>query len=275
MIHRNRLEYLATDHCQLRCRNCATYSEYAPVRFASPDSFKKDIDALAKVMKVDLFRFIGGEPLLHKNIVDLIKIAKESGIASSVAICTNGQLIKRQSKEFFSLIDEIYISEYPGTTIDYRDILEFLECDKDKIELPLHTFEHIWKTSQGIRITRMPLNEFNVVFLPYKRTEAETQDTYNKCPVAKEWGCHIIRDGYYYKCGKPTIQKRYNIEHNMEVEFDYELVDGIPLHEENLEERINTYLQDKSPLKSCYSCTALIEEKFPHSQMPMKRPADY
>jgi organic radical activating enzyme len=275
MIHRNRLEFFVTDHCQLRCRNCATLSEYSPVKFASLDSFQKDIDALAKVMKVELFRFIGGEPLLHKNIVDFIKIVRESGIASTIAVVTNGQFIERQPKELFSVVDEIHISAYPGTTFDYKNILKFLECDRDVIDLPNGIWFHTWKTSQGTTVIYTPFDEFGVFFLPYKRTEAETQDTYNKCPVAYEWGCHVIRDGYYYKCVKPFLQKRYNIEHNLEVEFDYEVVDGIPLHEENLEERMNTYLQSKTPLKSCYSCTALLGEKLPHIQMPMKRPAGY
>ena len=56
----------------------------------------EDILEYAKKNKIKMIRFTGGEPLIHKNIVEFIKMANDRGFLTS--IITNGFLLDRYSK---------------------------------------------------------------------------------------------------------------------------------------------------------------------------------
>ena len=57
--------------------------------------YKKCIDDIAKFEnKLKALLFVGmGEPLLHKDIVEMVRYAKEKDIADSIEIVTNGALL--------------------------------------------------------------------------------------------------------------------------------------------------------------------------------------
>lgn len=84
-----------SENCNSHCFMC----HYAGKR----DSYNitldqyKDILKYAKRNKIKMIRFTGGEPLIHKDIIEFIKIASEEGFLTS--IITNGFLLKRKAKE--------------------------------------------------------------------------------------------------------------------------------------------------------------------------------
>ena len=59
------------------------------------DLYKKCIDDMALFPnKVKVLRIVGiGEPLLHKNIVDMVEYAVSKDIANTVEILTNASLL--------------------------------------------------------------------------------------------------------------------------------------------------------------------------------------
>lgn len=75
--------------------------------------------------KLKMLRFAGiGEPLLHKNIADMVAYAKEKAVAESVEIVTNGALLT--DKLSLALIqaglDKLRISVQGISTEKYREI---------------------------------------------------------------------------------------------------------------------------------------------------------
>ncbi len=74
------LEYVVTTKCTMNCKHCNTFIPYfnekthfKPVSF---EMFKKDIDTLLKAVDyIDYFGFVGGEPLLAKDLAKMIKYA--------------------------------------------------------------------------------------------------------------------------------------------------------------------------------------------------------
>jgi organic radical activating enzyme len=267
MLHRNYIDHHLVDHCTFRCKNCTTYSEYAKPKFGSIESFEKDIKRLSEVLSVNNLRFYGGEPLLHPELVDYIRITKKSGIAKKVGVVTNGQLIPKQSEEFFSSIDDILVSAYTKSSVDYDLIFNILFEKKEKYNFDIIIHEQI---------------SFSKFHLLYKQNKDETLNSYNKCWAKDKWnesGCHTVKDGYYYKCSKPISQERFMVDAKMQIENDFIKEDGVYLYDDNLEERLIAYIKSVEPLNSCSYCVGIQppnpEEWVPWEMLPMKKPEFY
>jgi len=87
--------------CNFKCGYCI-FSVRKPDRHFIADKpimkfelFKQCVDDMANFPdKIKVLRFVGiGEPLLHKNIVEMVKYAVDREIANEVEILTNGSLL--------------------------------------------------------------------------------------------------------------------------------------------------------------------------------------
>ena len=89
-----RCELIILEACNFRCPYCRglkdeIYGERR-IKQLSLDEIKKNIDYWCEGEKpLENIRFSGGEPTLHKNIVDVVEYAKLKGI-KRIAISTNG-----------------------------------------------------------------------------------------------------------------------------------------------------------------------------------------
>ena len=84
-----------TDRCNLRCRYCMPEDEYSWLPRASLLSFE-EIARLVRVFArigVDKFRLTGGEPLLRRDLDQLVAMIKPVPGVREVALTTNGLLL--------------------------------------------------------------------------------------------------------------------------------------------------------------------------------------
>ena len=96
-----------TSKCNLRCVHC-----YANVNSVSEfDAASSLIDDLS-ALRIPVLLMSGGEPLMHKNIYDIIKYAKSKGI--QVSLSTNGTLI---DEEVAGKLKELGV-DYIGVSLD-------------------------------------------------------------------------------------------------------------------------------------------------------------
>jgi len=96
-----------TSKCNLRCVHC-----YANVNSVSEfDTASSLIDDLS-ALRIPVLLISGGEPLMHKNIYDIIKYAKSKGI--QVSLSTNGTLI---DEEVAGKLKELGV-DYVGVSLD-------------------------------------------------------------------------------------------------------------------------------------------------------------
>ncbi len=80
-----------TDRCNLDCAYCTEYDNSKS--HPALDDLKRRIDKIAElgVIKIAL---VGGEPLLHPDIVQVVRHVKSKGITASIS--TNGYLLKKE-----------------------------------------------------------------------------------------------------------------------------------------------------------------------------------
>jgi len=277
MLHRNYLAYNVIDHCTFRCKNCTTYSEYAKPKFSQISSYENDVKKISEVLRVNKFELYGGEPLLHPQLVDYILIAKKHNLSKTVSVVTNGQLLPKQSDEFYSVVDNIVVSFYSKSHVDYDPIFDMLFDKKEKYGFSLDIKEQTL---------------FTKYHLLYKQDDEATKYAFKKCWAKdrfNEDGCHTLSEGYYYKCSKPISQERFLKDAKMEIEHDFLKEDGVYLHDDNLEERLSAYIGSNEPLKSCSYCTGfeppkivstnpvptLQQEWVEWEMLPKKKPQGY
>jgi cyclic pyranopterin phosphate synthase len=137
-----------TTHCNFRCVYCAhslgtkgMEKQYGFVKEAmNLDTYKKTIEQLIQFPeKIKMLSLTGqGEPLLNKNLPEMIRIAKETGKFERIEIISNGALLTPQLSDQLieSGLDSLRISlqglssykykEICGATIDFPKFIENL-----------------------------------------------------------------------------------------------------------------------------------------------------
>ena len=88
-----RCELIITEYCNFKCSYCRGLKPEIygnrKIKELTLDEVKYIIDLWCANKPLENIRFSGGEPTLHKNIVEIVKYAKTSGI-KRIAISTNG-----------------------------------------------------------------------------------------------------------------------------------------------------------------------------------------
>lgn len=240
------LEIHLTDHCNLRCRECCTLSPFLPERFIDPGQLRANLALAARVLKPEFLKLSGGEPLLHPQIVECVRIAKKSGVARTVSVTTNGLLLDRMPEAFWEALDHLTISLYPSARLSDARLAEVeAKAVRHRVEL---------------RLKRQ--DEFEEMTLDAPRPDdRETSGIYEKCWMKRR--CHMIRDGMFYMCTRPPHFDTY-FGHGER----FAISDGVRLHDgAGMLRELQWYLDRAEPLASCRHCWGGQGRKLAHEQL--------
>jgi GTP 3',8-cyclase len=235
-LSRLSFDYNLTEHCNLSCCECDHASPLLPKKFASVEAFSRDLTALASIFHSQQLRILGGEPLLHPRLIDFLTEARRIGIADSIVLVTNGVLLHKAPPELWGLIDELWISAYPGIKRKLDDEECARICKAHNVRLKINDYEVFYKT-----LVNNCINDPELVKVIFR-----------DCKNAGEWSCHTVHDGRFYKCSiAPFMGARLALRG---VAFDNP-VDGVALHDNaNLYEEVDRCLNDQTPLAACSYC---------------------
>lgn len=126
------LDIHIVEHCNLNCKSCAHFSPIAEQSYISLDKLENMYKNLQPIYKkfFKSIHLMGGEPLLHPNIEQIIRLTRKYFPNTEVQIVTNGIKILQKSEYFFETCAKnhivFYISQYP-LAIDYKTICKKLE----------------------------------------------------------------------------------------------------------------------------------------------------
>jgi len=96
-----------TGRCNLKCPGC-----WDPFKSAGNASVDELEAAFAKIdlAQCKVITITGGEPLVHRSVFDIIRRARDGGVAE-VKVCTNGTLLKRNSVALIEAgVTEVHVS---------------------------------------------------------------------------------------------------------------------------------------------------------------------
>ncbi|MCA9652301.1 MAG: radical SAM protein [Myxococcales bacterium] len=232
------LEAHVVDHCNLRCAECCSLSPLLPPRFESPEALARDLARAAAVLAPAVFKLVGGEPLLHPELLELVHVARRSGIAPRVSLTTNGLLLHRMPDALWQQLDGLTISRYPRPRIPAARVAE--------IEAKGARF--------GVRINWKQQDAFVQMSRPHGPADpAETAAVYGRCWLRER--CHLLRDGHFHTCTRPV--------HLATLHHADPRPDGLAL-EGCTPEGVLAYLRRETPLAACAHCAGGDAPMVPH-----------
>jgi MoaA/NifB/PqqE/SkfB family radical SAM enzyme len=136
-IYLRYLEFHITDHCNLKCNACTHFSNISEPNTIDARILEFRFARLRKLFGIIMeVRILGGEPLLHPDIIEILSTARLNFPFSKIDLVTNGLLLEKMSKEFFEACRKnkilIYISNYTVLENKLVKIKELLSSSKVK-----------------------------------------------------------------------------------------------------------------------------------------------
>ena len=235
-----KLEFGPSLHCNYRCAHCSHVAPFLKSHFADLERFTADVTALAQVLHVGRFRFAGGEPLLHPDLLAFVEVVRQSGIADRIQVCTNGVLLSRMPDSFFRLIDSLAISWY-----DDRLEATQVEAVRQKCRQSNTKFEV------------QPVRRFRIMDADEPLPSPTVRRIFDSCQIAHSWYCQTFLDGLFYLCSRPLVTDNY-LQAKGLGPTDFRTADALPIHQPNLHQRMIEYLSSRTPLGSCSHCLGTV-----------------
>lgn len=215
--------------CNLKCVGCTNFMGVWPQEIFPAEDVERDITAAAKITHAGVACLLGGEPTAHKDLVRLMRFTAASGLADTVQVLTNGMRLHRMKAEFWTELQWLKISIYPGKT------------QPENVELAKRM-----QREHGFQLDfyDVAADPFRAVLTPERRSDESAQRTFDGCWY-KTFTRKIER-GYFYRCcTSPSISQLV-----LELGPD---ADGIAL-DGLTPDALRGFLNQREPAKSCYRC---------------------
>jgi hypothetical protein len=247
-IRRLSVEYNMTQHCNLSCYACDHASPLLPEKYAVLAEFSRDLEALAAAFHSTELRIVGGEPLLHPDLVSFLEEARRIGISDSIVLYTNGVLLHEASAKLWQLIDELRLSAYPGVHRRLGDE----ECAR-------------LCAAHGVKLTLTEVGTFYKSLLGQRLEDGRLVDAiFRACDAANE--CHTVQDGYFYRCSSAPILGPFLALRG--IEFDNRRADGVRLQDNRqLRDDLERCLTGSKALAACAYCLGTSGPPVAHHQL--------
>lgn len=83
------------DHCNLSCQMCDHFSQLSDKWFINVETLRKDITRMGELFDHDIaaISLLGGEPTLHPDIIECMKIVREQFPNTELIVLTNGTML--------------------------------------------------------------------------------------------------------------------------------------------------------------------------------------
>lgn len=230
-----KLDIHLTEHCNLNCKGCSHFSPLAEKEFADVDVFEKDLIRISELFdpkNIYGIVLVGGEPLLHPQVLDFVKIAYKHFPNNDRVIVTNGLLLLKQDDDFWNTLEEtntmIHITNYPIS----------LKLDEIKSKTKSHNiFLHIEET----------VKTFKKYIFDFEGKQ-NIKMSHMACPDA--FRCSQLNNGKLYPCHQPAYVHHFKKFFDLDLEVTEE--DYIDIHTANSSDEIVKFLS--SPIPFCRYC---------------------
>ena len=240
VIRTESLELHIAEHCNLKCRDCCNISPFNAKKFITLEEVAT-ICAFARThFRPDVFKIAGGEPTLHPQLDEILKLVKRSGAGPVVRVISNGLLLHRMTEDFWLNIDQLTISNYISAPVKPK-LLEAIKQKARQYEVVLNI---------------KYVDQFNELFVDDAiEDRTRVQQIYDDCWMRHR--CLIIRNGRFYKCTKAAYMDEFLALKGKSAAAgasSYSQEDGISVDDPKFREKALDYLNTNQTLLSCEYC---------------------
>ena len=254
------LEYHLTNSCNLACESCSHYTNILKGHTKQPIDLEEHLLAWSKILEINQFNILGGEPFINKNIDQFCFVARKALPTTKILIKTNGLLLDKIKTDNIlrSLIDnKIYIEvSIHSTSKNYtNDLKPNLEILKNWKSLGVNI---VYRDSVTSWTKRYHTNTDGTIS-PFQDNDQEK--SWNICPCKY---CAILIDDKIYKCAPLAYLPRMKEINKTTQEFEqYLKYKPISYSEpiEEIKEFFDRNYKSESFCSMCPSQTIKIKNK--------------
>jgi organic radical activating enzyme len=258
--HRYKQPYLAyyeiniVDHCDITCMGCSHFSPIAVERVSPLETVQNDLRRMSELtaQNVDEIHILGGEPLLHPDLNEILITAREAFPNTIISVITNGIRLSNQDEIFWEVCRKnritIEVTKYP-IKLDYDKLIKLVESKK--VAFKYHSY-----TGKATKtLYKMPLD---------LEGKQNAEKSFADCTLANRW--IALMDGKMYTCQvAPNV---YHFNKQFGTNLDLEEGDYLDIYKANNIDEILDFLSTPKPF--CKYCkTAEIINGIPWQ--PSKR----
>lgn len=226
------LEFHVTEHCNMNCKGCGHFSCIAEPEFANIDQHIKDMERLSELVNFDILKILGGEPLLHPQINDFMKVTRKFFPKSFIVLLTNAILLPTMPPPFWETVVQnniaIFITLYKPMAEKKQEFINLLNSHKVRGNI--------------IETTKF----FSRLDITGSQNSSESFD---HCKVKS---CRFLESGKMATCCFPFLTRHLNKKFNLNIfDDDNGIIDihNPELNAESLIKFLNT------PFEMCKYCT--------------------
>lgn len=236
------IEINAVRHCNLSCKSCSHSSPISRSKEYDVKIIQNDLALLSQYLHCEFVRLLGGEPLLHSNLIDVLKNNKNSNISDKICLVTNGILLDKLSDEMLNYIDKVEISLYPLN----KQLLERIRLNALRL------------VNKGVKVILLEYSDFRESIVQNDSyNENMKQLIYETCQIAHNWRCITVDNNRIYRCPQSMIYCEKNSDYKDSIKIDTISSLGDILN----------YLENNNFLNSCSTCLGSVGRKFEHIQL--------
>ncbi len=221
------LEVQLVNHCNLNCRACSHFSNIAEPYYYNIFDYENDLKVIGQKFTLGILRLLGGEPLLHPDLIQILKITRKYLPETPITVVTNAVLLPEMNEQFFmTLKDEnitVDISVYPLSKSVYEKSVKILE-------------------SYNIEYSLAKTDKFRLFFNPDRKSDYIKM--FKKCILKR---CRILYKSKIYHCPICACSEIYSDK------FGVKLIKGSGIDFKNERNR-NILLKFLTPQETCQYC---------------------
>ena len=237
IIPNKALSVESTNKCNLSCTECVRgipYFKKDKHWFLNPKQWEQDLHKIFSVIAFESVHFDGGEPSLHPNIVELVKITKQAGLVKQVGIATNSIQPNKISEELLEIVDCVSICVYPIANIQaINDFTYKLATMGWTVTGSTHYPAVIQK---HVKIT-IPTD----FFITFRKDSMPIQR--NNCWLHRS--CYSYAQGYLYTC---------SAAHFLNLMLWKKICDGVKLSDADYQSQLHNMMILNDNYKACEFC---------------------
>lgn len=197
------LEFNITTKCSLKCKDCCAlipeFNQHGHINLSFQD-FKNQFDKINEVAGIRHLIILGGEPLLNKDLPQMINYAAKNSNIDLIRITTNGTIIP--SKELLDVINQnpnriyFYLSNYSNNPnldklLKYEEIKKVLHENNIRFQM-VESWN--WLEEKGMSKDKFP--------------EEITKEKIKNCYRVK---CSQVLNGQFGICSKALGAKELGL----------------------------------------------------------------
>lgn len=232
------LQLHITDHCNLNCKGCAHFSPVSEVKYINLDEMELMYKKLIPILEnnFSLLELMGGEPLLHPQIEEIIILTRKYFPNIEIRLVTNGIKLFNMKESFFQACSQyniaIYISRYP-IKLNYVSLTKMLD-------------------SYQVKHDSYGNYDEDKMFIEYKvnpKGNGDIRYNYRNCEFGGR--CLQLKDSKIYPCFISAYANQLNKYFGMN--FEWEKDDYLSLDDNLTKEKISRFINE--PVPFCRYCT--------------------